>query len=209
MRFVLSIYHAIRAQVGKDFPIGIKLNSADFMKGGFSEEDSMQVVQSLADAGINLIEISGGTYESPSMMGSKAKASTIKREAYFLDYMEKVRQLVDTPLVVTGGFRSAPAMSQALASAATDFIGLARTTAVDAEFPNKLLNDKHYSMKLVNPTTGNKAMDHLGMLSITWYEQQLWRIAKGKEPKPNLNAWMVVFKTVASAGIHAFKKRRA
>ncbi|MCQ1059718.1 NADH:flavin oxidoreductase/NADH oxidase family protein [Photobacterium sp. ZSDE20] len=217
MRFVLEVYKAIREQVGNDFPIGIKLNSADFMKGGFSEEDSMQVVQSLADAGIDLIEISGGTYESPSMMGSrknnkadsKIKQSTIKREAYFLEYMEKVRKLVNTPLVVTGGFRSAPAMAEALESGATDFIGLARTTAVDAEFPNKLLADSQYSMPLTNPTTGNKAMDNLGMLSITWYEQQLWRMAKGSDPKPNLNAWVVVFKTLASAGIYAFRKRRA
>ncbi|MGR5065190.1 NADH:flavin oxidoreductase/NADH oxidase family protein [Photobacterium sp. DNB22_13_2] len=217
MRFVLEVYKAIREKVGNDFPIGIKLNSADFMKGGFSEEDSMQVVQSLADAGINLIEISGGTYESPSMMGSKkgikaenkAKESTIKREAYFLEYMEKVRKLVNTPLVVTGGFRSAPAMAEALESGATDFIGLARTTAVDAEFPNKLLTDNQYSMPLTNPTTGNKSMDSLGMLSITWYEQQLWRMAKGNDPKPNLNAWGVVFKTLASAGIYAFRKRRA
>ena len=117
MRFVLSVYHAIREQVGEHFPIGIKLNSADFMKGGFTEEDSMQVVQNLAEAGIDLIEISGGTYESPSMMsGKKAKQSTLQREAYFLDYMEKVRKLVSTPLVVTGGFRSAPAMAEALES---------------------------------------------------------------------------------------------
>ena len=210
MRFVLSVYHAIREQVGEHFPIGIKLNSADFMKGGFTEEDSMQVVRSLAEAGIDLIEISGGTYESPSMMSGKtAKQSTIQREAYFLDYMEKVRKLVDVPLVVTGGFRSAPAMNEALESGATDFIGLARTTAIDAEFPNKLLANANYSMPLANPTTGNKAMDRLGMLSITWYEQQMWRMAKGLDPKPKLNAWGVVFKTLASAGIYAFRKRRA
>ncbi|WEM43694.1 NADH:flavin oxidoreductase/NADH oxidase family protein [Photobacterium sp. DA100] len=210
MRFVLSVYHAIREQVGDHFPIGIKLNSADFMKGGFTEEDSMQVVQSLAEAGIDLIEISGGTYESPSMMsGKKAKESTIQREAYFLDYMEKVREMVDVPLVVTGGFRSAPAMNEALESGATDFIGLARTTAIDAEFPNKLIANAQYSMPLATPTTGSKAMDRLGMLSITWYEQQMWRMAKGLDPKPKLNAWGVVFKTLASAGIYAFRKRRA
>lgn len=213
MRFVVSVYRAIRNAVGEDFPIGIKLNSADFMKGGFSEEDSMQVVQTLANEGMDLIEISGGTYESPSMMGADpkkpVKESTVKREAYFLDYMEKVRKLVDTSLVVTGGFRSAPAMTQALQSGATDFIGIARTTAVDAEFPNKLLVNDQYSMPLENPTTGNKVLDTMGMLSITWYEHQMWRMAKGKNPKPSLNAKWVVFKTVLSAGIYAFRKRRA
>jgi len=213
MRFVLSVYTAIREQVGEDFPIGIKLNSADFMKGGFTEEESMQVVQALSDAGIDLIEISGGTYESPSMMGNdpkkKVKESTLKREAYFLGYMEKVRKLVDTPLVVTGGFRSAPAMTEALQSGATDFIGIARTTAVDPEFPNKLIADANYKMHLPDPTTGNKGLDTMGMISITWYEHQLWCLAKGKNAKPNLSAKGVVFKTVLSAGIYAFKKRRA
>ncbi|CAA0109639.1 NADH oxidase [BD1-7 clade bacterium] len=214
MHFVLTLYQAIRDQVGDDFPIGIKLNSADFMKGGFTEDESMQVVQALANAGIDLIEISGGTYESPSMMGSDKKddtrkQSTIKREAYFLDYMEKVRQLVDTPMVVTGGFRSAPTMIEALQSGATDFIGLARTTAVDPEFPNKLLTDRNYSMPLDNPTTGNPAMDAMVMLGVTWYEHQLRRIANGKDPKPNLNTWGVVVKTLFSAGVYGFKKRRA
>ncbi|NVK42742.1 MAG: NADH:flavin oxidoreductase/NADH oxidase family protein [Oceanospirillaceae bacterium] len=213
MRFVISVYRAMREAVGNEFPIGIKLNSADFMKGGFSEEDSMQVVKTLADEGIDLIEISGGTYESPSMMGADAKKpvkeSTIQREAYFLDYMEKVRSLVDTPLVVTGGFRSAPAMTEALQSGATDFIGIARTTAVDSEFPNKLLANDQYAMPLENPTTGNRGLDTMGMLSITWYEHQMWRMAKGKNPKPSLNAKWVVFKTILSAGIYAFRKRRA
>jgi len=214
MRFVLSVYQATRAQVGDNFPIGIKLNSADFMKGGFTEEESMQVVQALADAGIDLIEISGGTYESPSMMGDKksnapVKESTLKREAYFMDYMEKVRKLVNTPLVVTGGFRSGTAMNEALQTNATDFIGIARTTAVDPEFPNKLVADNNHSMPLIVPTTGKPALDKMGMVGLVWYEHQMWRLAKGKDAKPNLSALGVVFKTLLSAGLYSFKKRRA
>ncbi|MBA35519.1 MAG: NADH oxidase [Oleispira sp.] len=209
MRFVLSVYNAIREQVGSDFPIGIKLNSADFMKGGFSEEDSMQVVKTLADAGIDLIEISGGTYENPSMMGSDAKKSTVQREAYFLDYAEKVRSLVDTPLVVTGGFRSAKAMQDALNSGATDFVGVARTTCVDPDFPNKLIADENHQQQLKILTTGKPAIDKMAMLEITWYEAQLARMANGKKPKPNLSEWGVFFGTLFNAGIYAFRKRRA
>jgi 2,4-dienoyl-CoA reductase-like NADH-dependent reductase (Old Yellow Enzyme family) len=218
MRFVLSVYKAIREQVGDAFPIGIKLNSADFMKGGFTEDESMQVVQSLSDAGIDLIEISGGTYESPSMMGSKdkkgentptVKESTLKREAYFMDYMEKVRKLVKTPLVVTGGFRSGPAMNEALQSGATDFIGVARTMAVDPEFSNKLIANNEHAMPLEVPTTGKPALDNMGMVGLVWYEHQMWRLAKGKEAKPNLSALGVVLKTILSAGVYSFKKRRA
>ena len=209
MRFVLAVYTAIREQVGADFPIGIKLNSADFMKGGFSEEDSMQVVKTLADAGIDLIEISGGTYESPSMMGADVKESTLQREAYFLDYAEKVRSQVDTPLVVTGGFRSSKAMQAALDTGATDFIGVARTTVVDPDFPNKLIADANHQQLLKKLTTGKPAIDKMAMLDITWYEAQLARMAKGKKPKANLSEWGVFFGTLFNAGIYAFRKRRA
>jgi len=209
MRFVLSVYQSIREEVGPDFPIGIKLNSADFMKGGFTEEDSMEVVKALSNAGIDLIEISGGTYESPSMVGHKVKESTLKREAYFLDYIEKVRALVDTPLVLTGGFRSSAAMQSALDSGATDLIGLARTTAVDPDFPNKLIDDSSHKQELRILTTGVKGVDKIAMLDIVWYEFQLARMAKGQSPKPNLGEWGVFVKTLASAGSYAFKKRRA
>lgn len=214
LRFVLEVYRAIRKEVGNDFPVGVKLNSADFMKGGFTEEESMQVVQTLSDNGIDLIEISGGTYESPSMMGDKekqapVKESTIKREAYFMDYMEKVRKLVNTPLVVTGGFRSAPAMNEALNTSATDFIGIARTMAVDPDFPNKLIENPNHGMPLIVPTTGKPALDKVGMVGLVWYEHQMWRIAAGKNADPKLSALGVVFKTILSAGLHAFKKCRA
>jgi len=209
MRFVLSVYNSIREQVGADFPIGIKLNSADFMKGGFTEEDSMQVVKTLADAGIDLIEISGGTYESPSMMGADVKESTVKREAYFLDYAEKVRALVDTPLVVTGGFRSSKAMQEALNTGATDFIGVARTTAVDPDFPNKLIANQAHQQQLKKLTTGKPAIDKMAMLDITWYEAQLARMSKGKQPKENLSEWGVFLGTLLNAGIYAFRSRRA
>ena len=90
-----TIYKIERAEVGDDFPISMKLNSADFQKGGFTEDESIQVAQMLEDAGLDLLEISGGTYEQPRLIGSDdisinperseiRKDSTIAREAYFL-----------------------------------------------------------------------------------------------------------------------------
>lgn len=109
-RFVMAVCAEIRKQVGPDFPVGIKLNSADFQRGGFTEEESIATIQALADAGIDLIEISGGTYEAPAMSGAfqkPQKATTAAREAYFLEFAEKVRSAVRVPLMVTGGFRTA------------------------------------------------------------------------------------------------------
>jgi 2,4-dienoyl-CoA reductase-like NADH-dependent reductase (Old Yellow Enzyme family) len=209
MRFVLRVYAAIREAVGADFPIGIKLNSADFMKGGFTEEDSMEVVQTLSKAGIDLIEVSGGTYESPSMVGHKVKASTLKREAYFLDYAEKVRKLIDTPLVVTGGFRSAAVMNDALARNVMDMVGIARPLAVDPNLPNQLMADKSAKSELRTLSTGVRAVDKMAMLDITWYEHQLERMAKRKAPKQDLSEWVSFFKTLSTAGMYSFRKRRA
>lgn len=223
MRFAREIYRAIRERVGDDFPIGIKLNSADFQKGGFGEEDSIEVMKALQNDGINLIEISGGNYENPSMMSGKTtvkgkkaeqqavkpKASTVAREAYFLEYAEKAQQALTIPLVVTGGFRSAPAMEEALSSGATDMIGIARPLAVNPKLSTQLLADGNHQMKLKPLTTGVKALDFAAMLNITWYEQQLKLIGNGKATKPNMSPWLSVFRTFAGMGRAAFKKRRA
>lgn len=81
-KFLMDVYTGIRKQVGADFPIAIKLNSADFQKGGFTEEDSLEVIKALAATGIDLIEISGGTYES-GVAKAPQKSSTIAREEFF------------------------------------------------------------------------------------------------------------------------------
>ncbi|MFA9485700.1 MULTISPECIES: hypothetical protein [unclassified Moraxella] len=104
MRLLIKIYTAIRQAVGADFLVGVKLNSADFQKGGFDENDSIAVVKHLSELEIDFIEISGGNYESPAMMG--AKDSNKKREAFFMDYAQKVREISLVPLIITGGFRS-------------------------------------------------------------------------------------------------------
>jgi 2,4-dienoyl-CoA reductase-like NADH-dependent reductase (Old Yellow Enzyme family) len=213
LRFVVEIYRAIRALVGEAFPVGIKLNSADFQKGGFSEAESMEVVQALAREGIDMVEISGGTYESPAMVGAgsqqPAKASTRQREAYFLAYAEKVRKLVATPLMVTGGFRSSAGVEAALAGGATDVIGLARPLAVEPALASHLINDPGYRIEMAMPTTGSKVVDQMTFLAITWYEHQLARIGDGKRTLPNMNAWRSVLSTLWALGANAFAKRRA
>ncbi|MBK26839.1 MAG: NADH oxidase [Halobacteriovorax sp.] len=210
MRFVVEIYKTMRKELGEDFPIGIKLNSADFQKGGFSEEESMIVVQTLGELGMDLIEISGGTYEATAMMdGTKKKDSTKKREAYFLDYCEKVRKLIDTPLLLTGGFRSREGMDEALKSGACEMIGLARSIAIDPDFPNKLLEGQDVKSQVKPLTSGSKAMDKMIPLEIVWYTEQIHRMGKGKEPNPNASVKMSVLRTMMSLGSAMLKRTRA
>ncbi|MDF3073639.1 MAG: NADH:flavin oxidoreductase [Alphaproteobacteria bacterium] len=144
-RLLLTIVREMRQAVGPDFPISVKLNSSDFQQGGFSNADCLQVVRWLEEAGLDLLEISGGNYEEPSMMGSKTSEgaavadSTVRREAYFMDYAEQIRTVSKVPLMVTGGFRSRAAMEAALASGALDVIGLGRPMCVETDLPARIL----------------------------------------------------------------------
>ena len=190
-RFVIEVYRKIRARVGSDFPIGIKLNSADFQKGGFTEEESMEVVKILSKEGIDLIEISGGTYEAPAMMG-KRKESTTKREVYFMDYIQKARKITNTPLMLTGGFRTTSVMKDAIVSNQLDIIGIARPFAVYPDIGNEILKESRMNFNTEIKKTGVKGID--GAMNIIWYESQIKRLGKGKLPKLDLNPWIVFLK---------------
>ncbi|HCF5267758.1 NADH:flavin oxidoreductase/NADH oxidase family protein [Pseudomonas aeruginosa] len=186
-RFLLAVYQAIRTAVGRDYPIGIKLNSADFQKGGYDERESLEAVLAIADAGIDMIEISGGTYESPVMTGAQQaqKESTRLREAYFLDFAEQVRSKTSVPLMVTGGFRTAAGMNAALQSGALDFIGLARLLSIDPEVPQLLLAGFDPSHEVTPRVSGVKAIDRSRMMEIVWYTRQLMRIARQGRANPD------------------------
>ena len=211
-RFVLEVYAAIREAVGDDFPVGIKLNSADFQRGGFTEDESLDTIRALADAGIDLIEISGGTYEAPAMTGVKfsrqpARESTRRREAYFLEFAEKARRAVTTPLVVTGGFRSARGMAEAIESGAVDLVGVARMLAIEPDAPNRLLAGEEPRYRVRPITTGIKAIDRMGILEISWYTGQLKRIGRGRSPWPGEPA-LWVFGKLAWGLVRAGRKKR-
>ncbi|MDZ8183743.1 MAG: NADH:flavin oxidoreductase/NADH oxidase family protein [Nostoc sp. ChiSLP02] len=183
MHFLLEVYQGIRNCLGKDFPISVKLNSADFQRGGFTEEESMNVVQALEQVGVDLIEISGGTYEKLAMMGQvqiPQKETTRQREAYFLEYVRRVRSIVSIPIMLTGGFRSVNAMVQAISEGSVDVIGLARPLAVVPDFPIQLLTGRTEKINLQPQLTPNTHMDE-GMLEIIWYTQQIHQLAGIRE----------------------------
>ncbi|MCQ8895431.1 NADH:flavin oxidoreductase/NADH oxidase family protein [Limnobacter humi] len=209
-RFVLAVYDEVRKQVGPDFPVGIKLNSADFQRGGFSEKESLAVIEELTERGIDLVEVSGGTYEAPVMTGATQpkKDSTVQREAYFIDFTEKVRARCRVPLMLTGGFRTVGGMKQALNTGAVDVIGLARSIAIEPELPNRLLADQEAQYPVKPLITGVKAVDNSGLLEIQWYTRQIHRMGKGKNPVPNEHPLKVLFFYLIESSWGLFKSRR-
>ena len=148
-RALIAIVTKTREVLGADFPISVKLNSADFQKGGFDFDDSLTVAKWLADAGVDLLEISGGTYEQPRLLNldgvepieeQSLARSTLAREAYFVDFAKAMREELSIPIMVTGGLRRREVMNHVLETGGADMIGLGRPLCVDADGPNRLLN---------------------------------------------------------------------
>lgn len=207
-RFVLQVFAEIRRNVGISFPIGIKLNSADFQRGGFAEEESLDAIRALAEAGVELIEISGGTYEAPVMMGAKKpQESTLKREAYFLEFAEKARSAVQVPLMLTGGFRTPEGMATAITSGTIDLVGLARHLAIEPDLPRSLLNGKKAKHEIRPIKTGIQLIDRTGFMEVGWYTRQLHRMGKGKDPKPKASAFCSLLANLIEGGWRSFNTR--
>ncbi len=175
--------------MGSSFPIGIKINSADFQRGGFTEEESMEVVQLLDAEGIDLIEVSGGTYEQPAMTGTSFKKSTKEREVYFIDYVKKVRKLLEAPLMLTGGFRTVTTMERAISEGELDVVGMARPFTLYPDLPNRIFEGKLTRIEIPNPKTGIKIVDNSGFIDIKWHEVHIHRLGDGKIPNPKLSAY--------------------
>jgi tRNA-dihydrouridine synthase len=200
---LLEVVKAVRAKAGADFAISVKLNSADFQKGGFTNEECLQVVEWLNGAGVDLLEISGGSYEQPRMAGvdglepvytENVRASTRAREAYFIDYAAAIAKVAKMPLMVTGGFRTRAGMEDALASGACQIVGVGRPLCGDPLSVKRLLTGEiealpayekvlrvgpgllgpHSSLTLFKVINGAGAQG--------WYCLQLLRMGDGLEP---------------------------
>ncbi|MFZ5476326.1 MAG: NADH:flavin oxidoreductase/NADH oxidase family protein [Myxococcota bacterium] len=197
-RFLLEVLRAVRAAVGTSFPVGVKLNSADFQLGGFDSGEALDVVRRVVDEGVDLVEVSGGTYEAPAMWAG----STGRREAYFLDFAERVRAVASVPLLLTGGFRTAAGMEAALASGAVDVVGLGRPFCIDPVFPAGVLAGRVAEVPRVSLETGWRALD--AMVQGGWYQAQLHRMGSGEPPDPELSrlraAWTYLSAGGASRG---------
>ena len=204
-RFVLELVTAMRAAIG-DKVLGIKLNSADFQRGGFSEDESLEVVDALVEAGIDMLEVSGGTYSSAAMLGvdSTVRESTRQREAYFLDYALRVRAAhPELPLMLTGGFRTAEAMNDAVASGGIDIVGLGRPLTLEPEIPGALLDGSATMATVPVHKTGIRLIDSL--TELTYYTVNMWRMADNKDPKLNRHPAVAVATYMFKHGVDAVR----
>lgn len=185
-RALLEVVRRTRAATGDGFTLSVKLNSSDFRRGGLAEDDAAEVARLLDAEGIDLLEVSGGTYESGALLGlADGQAPTgADREAYFAGFAARIAGDVEVPVMLTGGLRTRGAMERLLASGVVDVVGLARPLAMDPDLAARLLDGR---------VDGIELPDHRvpGPLELAgeseWYEAQLARIADGRDPDPALD----------------------
>ena len=186
-RLLREILREVRKEVGSNFPISVKLNSADFQRGGFEEADSLEVVKMLEAEGVDLLEISGGTYEKVAffIQDDSIRESTKQREAYFLEFAKRIREISKIPIMVTGGFRTSSFCNEALTNGDIDIVGMGRPFLTDVEKITSLLKGEELqlnSQKIRSVVSSINDSAEGG-----FYARQVLQLAKQGKVKKSMN----------------------
>ena len=210
-RLLLEVVKRVRDSVSKDFCVSVKLNSADFQKGGFDADDAKWVVSKLNDLAIDLIELSGGSYESPAMQGNAADdSSTSRREAYFIDFAREVAAFANMPIMVTGGIKRKQVAEDALnidgELPAVDMVGIATALAYEPDLPNQWQAGQGMDVALPKIEWKNRTMAALGNMSVI--KSQLHALSKGKSASYKTNPIVAIIKDRIKVTQQAKRYRR-
>jgi len=189
-RLLIDIVRGVRAAVSSGFAVSVKLNSADFQRGGFSPEDARAVVEMLAPLGVDLVELSGGSYEAPVMMGSSRDERTLAREAYFLDFARDIASVAAMPLMVTGGI-SRREVAQTVIDSGIAMAGIATALAIEPDLPRRWKAGQNDVPMLKPIRWKNKPLAATAHMSAVRY--QLSRLSRGRQSRPGVSAiWALI-----------------
>lgn len=197
-QLLLDIVQRVRAEVGPQFAIAVKINSSDQLEGGLIEDDAIVAISLLGNEAVDLIDISGGTYFPGAPAGSDRRTSG----PYFLDFARRARTVTDVPLMLTGGFKTRREAADAVSSGAADVVALARATVLDPDLP----------AKWCDPDGGDPefpSFDSPPVGGITaWFTMRLTAIANGtdKDFDPALNAAIDAYESRDAARVATWKE---
>ncbi|RSS43427.1 NADH:flavin oxidoreductase/NADH oxidase family protein [Streptomyces sp. WAC08241] len=180
-RMLLDVVRAVRAAVSPSFAVAVKLNSADFQRGGFDADDARQVIEMLEPLGVDLVGLSGGSYESPAMTGRSADTRTQAREAYFLDLAEDLVTTSPLPLMLTGGVTRRATAEKVLAGGVA-VVGMGTALAVTPDLPDRWHQDREADRQMRPVTWSDKAL--ASAASMAQVRHQMRRLARGSRPRP-------------------------
>jgi 2,4-dienoyl-CoA reductase-like NADH-dependent reductase (Old Yellow Enzyme family) len=178
-RLLLDVVRAIRTVVSPSFTVAVKLNSADFQRGGFDVDDAAKVIEMLAPLGVDLVELSGGSYESPAMAGRPADAGTTAREAYFVELAGELARSSPLPLMLTGGITRRETAEQVLASG-VELVGMATAVAVTPDLANRWQAGREATERLKRVRWSDKTLASAASMALV--RHQMRRVTRGRHP---------------------------
>jgi 2,4-dienoyl-CoA reductase-like NADH-dependent reductase (Old Yellow Enzyme family) len=188
-RLLLEVIHAVRANVSPSFCVGLKLNSADFQRGGFDEADARAVVEMLNPLPIDLLELSGGSYEAPAMQGEARDGRTLAREAYFLEFAAQMAGVARMPLMVTGGIRRLPIVQQVLDSGIA-MAGIATALTLEPQLIRHWREGRDPDPQLKPIDWKRKPLASLATLAVV--RDQMRRLSRGRQPNAKVAPWLAL-----------------
>ena len=181
-RLLRTVIEAVRAQVRPDFCVAVKLNSADFQRGGFDTTDARGVLEMLNALPVDLVEISGGNYEAPATVGSTGDGRSLAREAYFLDFAKEMLSTARMPLMVTGGIRRIEVVERVLASGIS-IAGMASALAIEPRLPALWSQGKHLEAKLRPITWRHKLLAARAYMASIKYQMRAISLGRTTNPR--------------------------
>lgn len=184
-RLLLAVVDAVRKAVSPDFCVAVKLNSADFQRGGFDADDARQVILWLNEKTIDLLELSGGSYEAPAMQGEARDGRTLAREAYFLDMAKELASVARMPVMVTGGIRRLTIVEQVLDSGIA-MAGIGTALAVEPQLVKHWREGRDSHPQLPPIRWKRKPLAALANMAVVKF--QLQRLSRGRKPWPQVSA---------------------
>lgn len=188
-RLLLEVIHAVRASVSPSFCVAVKLNSADFQRGGFDETDARAVVEMLNPLPIDLLELSGGSYEAPAMQGEARDGRTLAREAYFLEFAAQMASVASMPVMVTGGIRRLPIVQQVLDSGIA-MAGIATALTLEPQLIKHWREGRDLNPQLKPIDWKRKPLASLATLAVV--RNQMRRLSRGRRPNPKVMPWLAL-----------------
>lgn len=207
-RLLLDVVRRIRATVSPGFAVAVKLNSADFQRGGFDADDAARVIAMLAPLGVDVVELSGGSYESPAMAGRPIQSPptrTAAREAYFLELASELAETSPLPLMLTGGITRRETAETVLSSG-VELVGMATAIAVTPDLPDRWQKGLEATEQLKPVTWSDKALASAASMALV--RHQMRRITQGREPTGNTHPLYALIRDQISAGRGLRRYRR-
>jgi 2,4-dienoyl-CoA reductase-like NADH-dependent reductase (Old Yellow Enzyme family) len=182
-RLLIEVIRSVRRVVSRGCTVAVKLNSADFQRGGFSPDEAGQVVRFLNEMAVDVVELSGGSYEAPAMQGDAGDGRTLSREAYFLEFARDISAVAGMPLMLTGGIRRRSVAEEVIRSGVS-LVGMATAMALDPNLPRKWRMAKDRVPVLRQVRWKSKTLRAMANMAMVKY--QLRRLGKGLPPQLNV-----------------------